>query len=252
MEKKKNSIKGIIKYRLLPIILIGATAVGCYSFTKNNKKLNENGYIVEEDSAFREDGNYSYLLDTRVLKSENIEKRINFARLIDNDSKSTGNLFTEFTSKFYSDNIMVILPNEYACYTSLVFSKDYFKIDYNKSVYQTLQGEIYTVIETEYEAKDYIDIEYRNIYSLKGSGLSEFQKGDILSSIAVYCQGQLVAYNQSGVGSNSENIKNAQFGNPSSLVSNINLDASINLTLGDLDELEYDMNQNNTEKVLKK
>lgn len=249
MKENKSSFSSVLKKRVLPVVLVGGIAIGLININKGRNQSEVNGYNVEESSNYRSAGQYSYLIDTSCIETENVEDRINFAQIIETEDKSSSSWKTSFTSNFYTSNIMVILPDEYAGYASTVFGKDNFDIIYTSNVYQTLQGEIYTVIKTEYSAKRYLDLEGINVYELEAMGLKEFQEGDILGSTIVYYQGQMVAFDQYGVGSTAENVKSAMIGDADSLVTEVTLDASVDVTLTELDEIEYSLNQEKTKTL---
>lgn len=237
--KKQNL--DILKRKVMPFVFIGCialTGAGCSK--KNTDETEEIGYNVIDDTTSRTMGIYNYVLNTDTLDAEGDQKL--FAKIVDGSVSSTTR--ASF-SNYYVKNCEIIIPNEYACYGDDVFTNKYFAITKGSIDYQTLQGETFTVVQTEYVANEHLTPDYDSIDSSDVEYL-EIQKGDVLGSKVVYLNGEAIAYYQYGIGSTSENVIEFSSSNIEDFVSGVELDSVYRISFTELEEIE---SQLNSEKV---
>lgn len=233
--KNKRKKLGILALATSAAILMS----GC---GKSNKTVSEEvGYLVETENLEDYNGLYSYIIDVNGLESKkqdytsglsSIEPK-NFAKVI--DTKEYGTDFSnEMSSAFYWKNIIIVWPDCYSLYNNN-FYKGTASFDYDLKI-ETLQeyfGEKYTVVYSSATAKK--DLKLGDAYLLTDDKKALY-KGDNMSSIAIYKDNELIAYKQTGVGSDCKNVKESLKGNVDLALSTVK-DSGL---LSETKEITYD------------
>jgi len=237
-----NNLKKITSTALLLSMLLGVS--GCNS----NKKV-EFGYKVESSTNKNENGLYTYIINTDGLVSSNYNFSDNSVNLVKvSKSEEFGTKFSnKKTAAFYRENLKLVWPDCFGAYKmSAWLTETNFDI---KLKYEELSdgfGTPYYVIYSSITAKRDL---LNNIRIYKDEQ-KPIQKGDNISSIAIYYDNELVAFNQTGVGCESKNVINSNIGNVNIALSKLDLTESKTITYDELNNIERNMNENNKTKKL--
>ena len=225
---KKENLKAL-KVRLLALAMaatVTATMSGC---SKSKETKNEFvGFSVQSSSFDTENGLYSHVINVKGLESEKYDyssslRTIRLAK-IDEEIVYGTNIFNEQTTAFYRDKMILKWPECYSVYGIAWFNRSNFDCEIKIQKLKECAGSEYIVQYSSITAKRDFDL---NV-SMLGNGQNFIYKGDNMSSIAIFHNDELVAYKQTGVGSECENVMNATIGD---------VDIALN-TIEDLDLLE--------------
>lgn len=228
--------KDIEKLKKLKIkLLTYATIVGLTSSMggcnkiKNEDSNSEVGYLIESNENFYESdkaGLYSYLINTNGFESSNhdfsnTKTKLRYAQVAAEETYN--NSSSNFDSDYIKDNFKLIWPSSYANYDEDEFNLTNTDFSLEIEQLKDLSGTSYKVIYSSLEiTKDLIPSNQLN------NTAKTLLEGDNFSSTAIYYNDDLIAYKQTGSGSNDENVANATRGDVDTAIS----------TLKELDMLE--------------
>lgn len=228
--------KDIEKLKKLKIkLLTYATIVGLTSSMggcnkiKNEDSNSEVGYLIESNENFYESdkaGLYSYLINTNGFESSNhdfsnTKTKLRYAQVAAEETYN--NSSSDLDSDYIKDNFKLIWPSSYANYDEDEFNLTNTDFSLEIEQLKDLSGTSYKVIYSSLEiTKDLIPSNQLN------NTAKTLLEGDNFSSTAIYYNDDLIAYKQTGSGSNDENVVNATRGDVDTAIS----------TLKELDMLE--------------
>lgn len=253
--------KDIEKLKRLKIkLLTYATVVGLTSSmggcnkVKNEDTNSEVGYLIESNENFYESdkaGLYSYLINTNGFESSNYDfsntkTKLRYAQVTAEEIYN--NSSTDLDSDYIKDNFKLIWPSSYADYDEKEFDLTNTNFSLEIEQLKDLSGASYKVIYSYLEiTKDLIPSNQLN------NTAKNVLEGDKLSSTAIYYNDDLIAYKQTGIGSNDENVVNATKGNVDTAISTLKkLDMLEETTKVTYQELETQEKIINEEKNLVK
>lgn len=261
MNKKVNELKRL-KNRVLAGLLATTMLVSMSGCSKNREDSapRDVGFLVEGTSNVCNDCNglYSYIINRNGLESayydfSSSSRDVSLAKVVKKEvyNRKCNNQ----TSKFYKDNMKLLLPDNYARYglsisDSSWFNASNFDFEFILEEVEELNGCSYTICYSNATAT-------RDLVSADDGLIARqyfINKGDSFSSVAIYFRGELVGFKQSGVGSNSNNIINATVGDMDLALSTLEEQQLLSDTMKvNYDELcEYQDCLNEKSKSLKK
>jgi len=244
-----NITKKITSLGVLMTMLV--TASGCSN--SKDTKTNIIGYNVESSTDKRQDGLYSHIINTNGLVSSKYNfsslNNINFVKVTEVEEYGT-NIKNEKTTAFFRENIHLVLPDCFGSYTSPAWFNNTSNFDMQIRCEKLEDGGFgnpYIVVYSSITAK-------RDLYTgqtIFKDGQDIIHKGDNLSSVAIYYDGELVAFKQTGVGSECENVKQATIGNVDLALTTVKLDETKTVTYNELNKMENSLNEEENIKTLK-
>ena len=190
---------------------------GC---SKNNNKSDEIGYIVETTT---DSDLYTHVINTRGFYSDkyNFGESINcveFAKVIETEEYDSRKIINDKTDAFYRENLKLVWPDCYNTFDSTYWTKqNSFDMSIKSEKIKTTGDSEYIVINSSMTAKRNLD----NGINLYRDGQKQIKKGDNFSSTAIYYNNELVAYKQTGAGSECANVKQATIGDVDKALSTI-------------------------------
>lgn len=239
-----NNLKKITSTALLLSMLLGIS--GC-----NSNKKEEFGYKVESSTNKNENGLYTHIINTDGLVSNKYnfsDNSVNLVKVSKSDEFGT-KISNKKTAAFYRENLKLVWPDCFGAYKmSAWLTETNFNI---KLKYEELSdgfGTPYYVIYSSITAKR----DLLNNIRIYKDDQKPIQKGDNISSIAIYYDNELVAFNQTGVGCESKNVINSNIGNVNIALSKLDLTESKTITYDELNNIERSMNENSNIKKLSK
>ena len=242
-EKFKGLKKGIAMLSLATSLAIVST--GCSKETKEE----EIGYeVMTNDSETPE--LYSYVIDERGFESENYSfgdfeplslAKVQNEEIYDFSNKSLG---------FFRKNMVMIKPDCYSLYGDVTWING-FNMSIDRKEIST-GWSTYVVIDYSMTAKrDLDDIRIR----LLPAEYKLINKGDTLSSRAIYYEGELVAYKQTGAGSESQNVIDGTIGDVDLALSTVEdyglLDETEVVNEEEINDIEDYLNEKEYIKIMK-
>lgn len=237
-----NNLKKITSTALLLSMLLGVS--GCSS----NKK-EDFGYKVETSTNKNENELYTYIINTDGLVSNKYnfsDNSVNLVKVSKSEEFGT-KISNKKTAAFYRENIKLVWPDCFGAYKmSAWLTETNFDI---KLKYEELSdgfGTPYYVIYSSITAKR----DLLNNIRIYKDNQKPIEKGDNMSSIAIYYDNELVAFNQTGVGCEAENVINSNIGNVNIALSKLDLTESKTITYDELNTIEKNMNENSNIKKL--
>ncbi len=226
---------------------IAIIATGC---TKKENDFQEIGYeIVSETDDTSE--LYSYIVNTHGFENENIVfselDPISLYQVTEEENYNQNNKATGFFIKY----MRIVWPDCFSLYDTAYRINGFdFQIQARK-LSDTNGISPIVVVHSSMTAKRDLNL---NVTFLD-SDQKEIKKGDTLSSTAIYYNGELVAYQQTGAGSDSQNVIDATVGDVDLALSTVEdynlLRETEIIDLSDLKELENALNEKENNKVLK-
>lgn len=246
-ELRKNINKGIC-------ILLAGTIIG--SFAGCSKTKNEAVSINIIDNNFESNDEYTYIFDPKFIEDEAlkvkfIDENIDLLRE-SKDTYYTSNIFMEGANitnlmtkgTFSSFFNYLVFPDGYS-YVSPISSSVNTSLERRDFI--GLNNDVYQYVEAKLEVKK--DIIRSNSKALK--------KGDKMVSRALYVKKEnkvyLLAYEQTGVGSDCENVKEKKCGSIDEVLINLGviMDTDRDMTMSEVADF-VDNYDNGTSKILKK
>lgn len=241
-EKFKGLKKGIAMLSLATSLAMVST--GCSKEVKEE----EVGYeVMTNDSETPE--LYSYVIDERGFESEKYDfddfdplylAKVQNEEIYDFSNKALG---------FFRKNMVMIKPDCYSLYDNVSWIHG-FNMSIDRKEIST-EWATYVVIDYSMTAKRDLDL---NI-DLLPAEYKEFNEGDTLSSRAIYYEGELVAYKQTGAGSESQNVIDGTIGDVDLALSTVEdyglLDETEVIDEGKLHDIEDSLNEKEYIKRLK-
>lgn len=254
MENKTNVLKKIRK-RMIALALatsIVLPVVGCQK--DRNEKESEIGFLVESTSSLDTDaGLYSYVINTDGLESQKYDfsdttRNINLVKVVEKQEYGTTD-FNNMTPAYYRQNLRIIWPSCFNGYGIAWFNDSNFDCSFTIEEVKACAGGFYTIVYSSMTAK-------RDLLGPAANDVArQLEKGDVLSSVAIYFKEELVAYKQMGVGSDCENVIASTVGNVDVALSKISdlgiLDEVKIVNYRELYEYQEELNNNNKNKILK-
>ena len=198
-DKLKGLKRGIAMLSLATSLAMVST--GCSKETKEE----EIGYeVMTNDSETPE--LYSYVIDERGFESENYSfgdfELLSLAKVVSEEKYDASNKATGFFRK----NMVMIKPECYSLYGEASWING-FDMSIDRKEIST-GWSTYDVVDYSMTAKSDLNL---NI-DLLPAEYKEINEGDTLSSRAIYYEGELVAYKQTGAGSESQNVIDGTIG----------------------------------------
>lgn len=243
-NKAKRILAGIVAGTL-----ISTGMSGCGKKVQNEND-NVVGYSVETSDNLSEIGLYSYIINTKGFESDNYifsssNNSINLVKVSDREEYST-NSRKEQTIDFYRDSLKLVWPECFSFYNvESILSNFDIEVKYEKLVDGSSSSPTYIVVYSSITAKN--DLVVEDLSSL-GDGQQLIKTGDNMASIAIYYDG-LVAFKQTGVGSDCENVKEATIGDVDLALSTVFnyglLEKSESISYEELNEIEKQLNEEN-------
>ena len=238
---------------LITTMLLCTTACG----KKEKDNSNEIGFNVTSSTWSNDIGLYNYVINSKGLHSEKYDfedtiRHINFAKVSELEEYNSKNIIKRKTDGFYRAAVKMIWPDCYSkLYTSpawLASHNFHYEIKYEKL--DELSGNSYVVVYSSMTARRDLDT---GLYMIS-DGQKEIKKGDNMSSIAIYYEGELVAYKQTGVGSECNNVLEGTIGDVDLALKKVsqfeNLTESKEMTDKELYDYQDQINGKQIEKKL--
>lgn len=200
----------IIGSRLCALIAAGALLVCAKeSSKKNNSVKGQIGFYVSGSSGVKsESGMYSYIINKKGFRQDKIEHKNIISIAKSNGVRKYGDSSLEKRScDWYKKNMKIILPDSFDNQNKDWFNCDDFDCGLECEELQDCLGDTYNIIRTKIILKKDID--------------NKFQTSDSMSSVAIYYKNNLVAYKQTGIGSECNNIKKSLIGNVDEAISTL-------------------------------
>lgn len=200
----------IIGSRLCALIAAGTLLVCAKeSSKKNNFGKDQVGFYVSGSSDIKiESGMYSYIINKKGFKQNEIECKNTISIAKSNGVRRYGDSSLEKRScDWYKKNMRIILPDSFNNQKKDWFNCDDFGCILEYEELQDCLGDVYNIIRTKINLKRDID--------------NKFQVGDSMSSVAIYYKNNLVAYKQTGIGCECNNIKKSIIGNVDESISTL-------------------------------
>lgn len=247
---KKEEFK---KLRTKLIALALAAGVGCSmnGCGKNSEeKVEEIGYLVECTDLPWQEGLYTYVINLEGLESENYDfddavHGIRFAKVNEKEEHGT-TLSNDMTTAYYRDSLKMVWPSCFEQYGMNWFNDSNFACTYIVENVSEYEGSSYTIARSSMTVKrDLIPI------GKKSAEAKTLKEGDNMSSVAIYYGDELVAYKQTGVGSDCENVIESTVGDVDLALSKVSdLGLLVETKLVDSKEL-YDLQEelNDNKKI---
>ena len=246
MNNKINNKAKRVLVGMLSSVLILSGMLRCGKQDENNIV----GYNVETSDNVNENGFYFYVINTKGFESDkndfsDTSNNIILAKVSEREEYGT-NLRGEQTISFYREALKLVWPECFNSYdVDTVLPNFDIEVKFEKLVDGSSFSPTYIVIYSSITAKEDLDLE---------DGQKLIKKGDNMSSVAIYYNG-LVAFKQTGVGSECENVKAATVGDLDLALSTVSnyglLIETESISYEELNEIEKELNRNNRGKTLK-
>lgn len=244
-----------LKTQILSFI-ITTTMTFSLSGCRKDKENNDNpiGYnlISEQNNDNKANGIYSYLLncDGFVCEKYDFPTSIQLSKVIEKEEYGT-KLSNARTASFYRDNIKIVWPDCFSNYGNAWFDTDNFNFDIIVEKLNSFNGvDNIIVVRSSMTAKRNLNNSINYMYT---NGQLPIEKGDNLSSIAIYYDNELIAFKQTGVGSDSQNVLDATIGNVDLALKEVkdefNLSTTQNVTKDELNEILKNINEKSKENT---
>ncbi len=207
IEENIKKLKGL-RNRLAVVALatgLAFTESGCAKDKSGGKEV---GYNLITDSG-RTSGLYTYIINGQGLESNKYHFDDDFIRLMKVSEKEEYHN-NDKTTAFFRENINMVWPDCFALDNHPAVAEAFdMNLELEKLTTTTMTS--FTVVNSSMTAKHDIDSGTQILIN----GQQEIKKGDTLTSTAIYYEGELVAYQQTGAGSNSQNVLDATKGDVS-------------------------------------
>ncbi|MBE6139180.1 MAG: hypothetical protein E7174_01555 [Firmicutes bacterium] len=202
LKKLKNEKTRLISGALIITTLF--TLTGCKSENKKDDTISIN--IVDEMYEAK-NGEYEYVLNLEAIKVNPLNK---FSLLKEVETESYNNYsINGKTDAFFNKYNYIILPSCYEHYNKGIENKAFYKFIYENSKRKLeikklkgLDGNIFTLITNSIEITRNIDPGYKMLIG----GQKQLLKGDKLESKTLMYEGEIIAFKQTGVGSECDNV----------------------------------------------
>lgn len=206
MEFSRKNLEALKNRVAVVALATGVAFIGTGCGKEKTDDTTEVGYNLIADSG-RTSGLYSYVINGEGLESEKYLFDDDFVKLMKVSEREVYNNDNS-TTAFFRKNIKMVWP-------------DCFKLDNHPAVAGAFDMHMelekmtstnmtsFVVVNSSMTAKHDIDPGIQFLIN----GQKEINKGDTLASTAIYYDGELVAYQQTGAGSDSQNVIDATVGN---------------------------------------
>ncbi len=204
---KKIILKGSKKIISLALasVMITSGLLGC---SKETKSLDEKqiGFNISNDDFKRSNGLYYYVLNKEgyhYYRNYNVDEFSygkSFAK-VDETKEYGTNFLNTMASSFYEKELKIVWPEDYVKAPYNIFNFDInLKIENVTAIIETP----YVIVYSSITAKK--DIESKN------PKLKKIKKGDKISSVALYHDDKLLAFKQTGMGEDCNNVVKSKVG----------------------------------------
>ena len=229
-----------------------ATSLAVSSSACSKNEEEKIGFQIENEiNNLDNNGLYEYLVDYSGLESQNYDFSDNFNSKsfakVDSEEIHGTSFWNEKSSAYYRQNLVLIWPDCYSLYDITPWLRESnFDLDLKYEQLKLLNGPKFLVIYSSITAKRKLNLIGKDILN---SDKLEFLSGDNISSTAIYYEGELVAFKQTGVGSDCENVQKAIVGDVDIALNKISqlglLKKSEKISLDDLLVYQEELNQEN-------
>lgn len=210
-----NKIQKRVLAFCLAMTMVGSGLTGCSANYKDNEDTISIN-VTDIDSKYTEFTHILYLNNTDIESSDSKDL------LCESDSKTYTNygIKNHMSAGFFNNNLGLYIawPDTYNpsnIYFGVGVSS--FKVDVNETYYKGLNGDNYIYTETKMIAKEDIISDGEEKNPKTNEFYKKIYKGDELVSKAIWKltngKYELVAYSQTGIGSDADNIRKLQKGN---------------------------------------
>lgn len=197
-QSKVKLISGVLATTIL------FTLSGCNKEDKKSESISIN--IVDEMYKDK-NGEYEYILNLEAIKKNPLNK---FSLLKEVETESYDNYSIDGkTDAFFNKYNYIILPSCYEHYNNGIENKGFYKFIYENSKrkleikkLEGLDGNIFTLITNSIEITRNINSGYKMLIG----GQKQLLKGDKLESKTLMYDGKIIAFKQTGVGSECDNV----------------------------------------------
>ena len=221
---------------------------------EKDREESEIGFLVESTSSFDSDaGLYSYVINTDGLESQKYDfstaiGNINLAKVVEKKEYGTIN-FNDMTPAYYRQNLRLVWPSCFDGYGIAWFNDANFDCSFTMEEVKACAGGFYTIVYSSMTAK-------RDLLGpAANDAIRRLEKGDTLSSTAIYWKEELVGYQQTGVGSDCENVIESTVGDVDVALSKISdlgiVDGVKTVDYHELYKYQEELNENKKNKILK-
>ena len=207
IEENIKKLKGLRNRLAVVALATGLTFTGS-GCEKDENAGEEIGYSLMSDSGSIA-GLYTYIINGHGLESNKYHFDDDFIRLMKVSEKEEYDN-SDKTTAFFRENIKMVWPDCFALdnHPAVAGAFD-MNLELEKLTTTTMTS--FTVVNSSMTAKHDIDPGTQILVN----GQQEIKKGDTLTSTAIYYEGELVAYQQTGAGSDSQNVIDATKGDVS-------------------------------------
>lgn len=197
-QSKVKLISGILATTVL------LTLSGC---NKEDKKSDSISINIVDEMYEDKNGEYKYILNLEAIKENPLNK---FSLLKEVEIESYDNYSLEGkTDAFFNKYNYIILPSCYKHYNNGIENKGFYKFIYENSKrkleikkLEALDGNTFTLITNSIEITRNINPGYKMLMGDQ----KQLLKGDKLESKTLIYEGEIIAFKQTGVGSECYNV----------------------------------------------
>lgn len=197
-QSKVKLISGILATSIL------LTLSGC---NKEDKKSDSISINIVDEMYEDKNGEYEYILNLEAIKVNPLNK---FSLLKEVETESYDNYSLDGkTDAFFNKYNYIILPSCYEHYNNGIENKGFYKFIYENSKrnleikkLEGLDGNTFILITNSIEITRNINPGYKMLIG----GQKQLLKGDKLESKTLMYDGKIIAFKQTGVGSECDNV----------------------------------------------
>lgn len=197
-QSKVKLISGVLATTML------FTLSGC---NKEDKKTDSISINIVDEMYEDKNGKYEYILNLEAIKANPLNK---FSLLKEVQTENYNNYSLDRkTDAFFNKYNYIMLPSCYEHYNNGIENKGFYKFIYENSKrkleikkLEGLDGNIFTLITNSIEITRNINPAYKMLIG----GQKQLLKGDKLESKTLMYDGEIIAFEQTGVGSECDNV----------------------------------------------
>lgn len=206
VEIYKENLQELKNRIALVTLAVGIAFMGNGCSKDSQLDTEKVAYELIADSG-RISGLYSYIIRGQGLESEKVYFADDYIKLLKIVDKKVYDK-NDASAVSLVKNLDIVWPD---CFKLIDHLEEASKFDINMEVEElaTTDSTSFTVVYSSMTAKHNIAPETHFLIN----GQKEITKGDTFASTAIYYDGELVAYQQTGAGSNSQNVLDATLGN---------------------------------------